>query len=95
LANERLRTIAAASAIGATFLDLNAASRAFVNAIGEEAAHAFNLKESDNTHLNDEGSIVFGRLVADLLLEKLPQLDKFFKSDCKLSCEIWGAINGN
>ncbi|KAK8047397.1 carbohydrate esterase family 12 protein [Apiospora saccharicola] len=75
LHNERLATIAAAArddpATGATttLLDLNAASLEYVNRIGSEAAHAYNLKPDDETHLDDWGSVVFGRMVADLLLE--------------------------
>ncbi|RYP78173.1 hypothetical protein DL771_000650 [Monosporascus sp. 5C6A] len=68
LHNERLATIAAAEATDTAVLDLNAASIGYVNVIGEAAAQAYNLKEGDRTHLNDWGSIVFGRMVADLLL---------------------------
>ncbi|KAK8066634.1 hypothetical protein PG997_013381 [Apiospora hydei] len=75
LQNERLATIAAAASSSnnnttetTTLLDLNAASLKYVNRIGSDAAHAYDLKEGDNTHLNDWGSVVFGRLVADLLL---------------------------
>ncbi|KAK8040927.1 hypothetical protein PG994_013934 [Apiospora phragmitis] len=74
LHNERLATIAAFSRVtnttGTTSLvDLNAASLTYVNRIGSDAAHAYDLKEGDGTHLNDWGSVVFGRMVADLLLE--------------------------
>ncbi|KAK8017307.1 Rhamnogalacturonan acetylesterase RhgT [Apiospora rasikravindrae] len=71
LHNERLATIAAArNTTGTTtLLDLNAASLTYVNRIGRDAAHAYDLKEGDSTHLNDWGSVVFGRMVADLLLE--------------------------
>ncbi|RYP51587.1 hypothetical protein DL768_003094 [Monosporascus sp. mg162] len=70
LHNERLATIAAAEATDTAVLDLNAASIDYVNAIGEAAAHSYNLKEGDRTHLNDWGSVVFGRMVADLLLRE-------------------------
>ncbi|TRX91845.1 hypothetical protein FHL15_007164 [Xylaria flabelliformis] len=85
LHDQRLATISAASTAGATYLDLNAASLAYVDAIGEDAAHAYNLKEDDNTHLNAWGSVVFGRIVADLLLEKKPELGQWIKANETMS----------
>ncbi|OHW89772.1 GDSL-like lipase acylhydrolase [Colletotrichum incanum] len=95
LANERERTIAAATATKTTYIDLNLNSRKYVQAIGEEKAHSYNLIPSDNTHLNDEGSVVFGRLVADLLLQKEKQLAQWFTPNKMLSDEIWKAINSS
>ncbi|KAK8004083.1 hypothetical protein PG989_003802 [Apiospora arundinis] len=69
LSNERQHTIAAAKQSKTPYLDLNAASKKYVNKIGSDAAHAYDLKKGDSTHLNDWGSVVFGRMVADLLLE--------------------------
>ncbi|KAK8032153.1 Rhamnogalacturonan acetylesterase RhgT [Apiospora arundinis] len=69
LFNERQHTIAAAKQSKTPYLDLNAASKKYVNRIGSDAAHAYDLKKGDSTHLNDWGSVVFGRMVADLLLE--------------------------
>ncbi|KAK8001574.1 hypothetical protein PG991_013796 [Apiospora marii] len=75
LHDERLATIAAAArdptGAATTLLDLNAASRTYVNRIGRDAAHAYNLKADDETHLDDWGSVVFGRMVADLLLKSM------------------------
>ncbi|KAI1173484.1 SGNH hydrolase-type esterase domain-containing protein [Nemania sp. FL0916] len=88
LHNERLATISAAETSNTTYLDLNAASLAYVNAIGETAAHAYNLKEGDNTHLNAWGSVVFGRLVADLLLEKKPELASWIRPNETMSALI-------
>ncbi|KAI0871246.1 SGNH hydrolase-type esterase domain-containing protein [Hypoxylon argillaceum] len=85
LHNERLETIAAASTSNTTYLDLNAASLAYVDAIGETAAHAYNLNPDDDTHLNAWGSVVFGRLVADLLLEKKPELGSWITPNATLS----------
>lgn len=85
LHDQRLATIAAAEASNTTYLDLNAASIAYVDAIGEDAAHAYNLAASDNTHLNDWGSVVFGRIVADLLLEKKPELSEWIVANETLS----------
>ncbi|KAL0943488.1 GDSL-like Lipase/Acylhydrolase [Colletotrichum truncatum] len=95
LSNERQRTIAAASQAKATYIDLNLYSRKFVQAIGETKAHSYNLKDGDNTHLNVEGSKVFGRLVDDLLIQKKPALSSWINPDKALSDEIWKAINSS
>ncbi|KAJ2985178.1 hypothetical protein NUW58_g5675 [Xylaria curta] len=88
LHEERLATIAAANSAGVAYLDLNQASLKYVNRIGGAAAHAYNLKDGDNTHLNDWGSVVFGRLVADLLLEKKPELKEWIRANETLSALI-------
>ena len=69
-------------------IDLNSESRRFVKAIGESAAHQYNLKDGDNTHLNKHGSLVFGRMVADLILDILPDLKEYFKADERMSAAI-------
>jgi hypothetical protein len=43
--------------------DLHKSSMDYVEAIGPTAAHVLNLSPSDNTHLNDDGALAFGRLV--------------------------------
>lgn len=85
LHDERLATIAAAESIDVTYLDLNQASLNYVNAIGETAAHAYNLNADDNTHLNAWGSVVFGRIVADLLLEKKADLGDWIQANQTMS----------
>ncbi|KAI0439024.1 SGNH hydrolase-type esterase domain-containing protein [Xylaria telfairii] len=85
LHEQRLATISAAEAAGAPYLDLNAASLAYVDAIGADAAHAYNLGAGDNTHLNAWGSVVFGRIVADLLLEQEPGLEQWIAANETLS----------
>ncbi|KXT13667.1 hypothetical protein AC579_4991 [Pseudocercospora musae] len=70
LANERLKTIDVAEENGVEWIDLNWASQEYCNKIGPEASWGYDLAEGDHTHLNDYGSVVFGRLVSDLLLEK-------------------------
>lgn len=95
LSNERERTIAAATETKTTYIDLNLNSRKYVQAIGETKAHSYNLVESDNTHLNAEGSVVFGRLVADLVLQKNKGLEQWFTPNKTLSDEIWKAINSS
>jgi len=72
LYHERLATQAAAKATGTRFLDLNAASMAFINSVGRGVADKYNLEDGDRTHLNAHGSVVFGRMVADLLLGHYP-----------------------
>ncbi|KAI1505825.1 GDSL-like Lipase/Acylhydrolase [Biscogniauxia marginata] len=88
LHDERLATIAAAQATKTTYLDLNQASLNYVNKIGNESAQAYNLKPDDKTHLNDHGSVVFGRILADLLLEKEAHLKQWITSNETLSDEI-------
>ena len=68
LHDERLAAIAAARETGSHFIDLNAASMGYVNAIGRDNSQVYNLAEGDRTHLNKRGERVFGRMVVDLLL---------------------------
>lgn len=95
LSHERQRTIAAANETNTTYIDLNLYSRKFVQSIGEAKAHSYNLKAGDNTHLNVEGSLVFGRIVADLLLQKEAKLAEWFNPNKTLSDEIWKAITNS
>ncbi|GKT43544.1 rhamnogalacturonate lyase [Colletotrichum spaethianum] len=88
LENERIRAIAAADAVDATYLDLNTASTNYINAIGNENGHKYDLASGDSTHLNSAGGIVFGRLVADLLLEKRTDLTEFIIENKALSDKI-------
>ncbi|KAF9485200.1 SGNH hydrolase [Pholiota conissans] len=53
-------------------LDLHAASIKYVEAIGPDAAHALNRLPDDDTHLNVNGTTVFGRMVADLMTQSFP-----------------------
>ncbi|KAI0747484.1 SGNH hydrolase [Fomes fomentarius] len=53
-------------------LDLHQRSIEYVEAIGPDAAHRLNRSPDDNTHLNANGTIVFGRLVADLMAASFP-----------------------
>ncbi|KAM0328637.1 hypothetical protein ACHAQA_005049 [Verticillium albo-atrum] len=95
LKNERLRTIAAAEETKTQWIDLYKNSKALVEAVGEQRSHdEWNLKAGDNTHLNNWGSVVFGRLVADLILEKELCLKGWIAENRTLSDEIWGEIRG-
>ncbi|CAE7011791.1 hypothetical protein CFE70_002121 [Pyrenophora teres f. teres 0-1] len=70
---------AAAKQSGANMIDLNAASTKYLNAIGADDAHKYNLNPTDNTHLNAGGSIIFGNLVAMLIDDEIPQLKSYVK----------------
>ncbi|KAL1744698.1 SGNH hydrolase [Schizophyllum fasciatum] len=65
-------TIIVADVQDAPYIDLHQASIDYVEAIGEVAAHRLNREPDDNTHLNINGTIVFGRMVADLLAARFP-----------------------
>jgi len=61
----------------------------YLNKIGPDAAHRLNLIPTDNTHLNYNGSIVFGRLVADLIRFKYTNETRgVFKGDPVLSQQL-------
>lgn len=53
------------------FVNLNAASLAFIAAIGPKPSYRYNKYHPfliDTTHLNEHGALVFSRIVADLML---------------------------
>lgn len=58
-----------AKSLGAVYADLNRVSTDYLNAIGPENGHKYNLNPDDNTHINKAGSVLFGNIVSDLLLE--------------------------
>ena len=68
---------AAAAKTGAAVIDLNGASIKYLNAIGADNAHTYNLIPTDNTHLNVAGSQVFGNLVAMLIDAEVPAVKKY------------------
>lgn len=70
---------AAATKSGAAIIDLNAASMKYLNAIGATNAATYNLNPTDFTHLNGEGSVVFGNLVAMLLKDEVQTLGQWIK----------------
>lgn len=88
LANETAKGLAVAAATGSRFIDFNKASTAYVNAIGPAAAHAYNLSPSDNTHLNLHGSVVFGRIVSDLLVAKYSDIAAYTIPNATLTALI-------
>lgn len=74
LANQTAATITAAHNTGAAFINLNRASTDYLNAIGPTDAYTYNLIPTDHTHLNVDGSIVFGGIVAELIQRDFPKL---------------------
>jgi len=79
LADVTAATKKAAELTGAVMIDLNARSTKYLNAIGSDLAHTYNLAPEDNTHLNSGASIVFGSMVAMLIDEAIPKLQKWVK----------------
>ncbi|KAI0471472.1 GDSL-like Lipase/Acylhydrolase [Xylariaceae sp. FL0804] len=95
LHDQRLATINAARATRkrtAHYLDLNRASLAYVDAIGDRAAQAYDLGGDDTTHLDDYGSVVFGRMVADLLIRREGCLERWIRPNRTLSYDLWHGI---
>lgn len=102
LADQRTYTIYAAENTSTWYVDLNQASTDYLLAIGNASAQTYDLECTDKTHLNSWGSVVFGRMVADLLLGHEPALGdvdwtappsgcltKWFVPNGTLSEDIW------
>jgi lysophospholipase L1-like esterase len=64
-------TLSVARETGTATIDLWRESIRYLEAVGEEQAMRFNLNPEDHTHLNEAGSVVFGRMVSDLLIASL------------------------
>ncbi|KAI0424506.1 SGNH hydrolase-type esterase domain-containing protein [Xylaria sp. FL1042] len=94
LHNERLAAIQAAEVTNSTIIDLNAASLAYVDAIGRDAAWAYNWGDdmADMTHLNPWGEVVFGRMVADLIIRAKYELKRWITPNETLSYDIWNNL---
>jgi lysophospholipase L1-like esterase len=72
LANETMKTLEVAKKDSRHHIDLNKASTAYVNALGQAAADKYNLSPDDRTHLNAYGGVVFARIVSDLVVAAYP-----------------------
>ncbi|KAI1451754.1 carbohydrate esterase family 12 protein [Annulohypoxylon moriforme] len=94
LHDQRLAAIAAAKATDSAIIDLNEASLKYIDAIGKAAAQKYNYGEdmSDTTHLNPHGGVVFGRMVADLIIRAEPCLEQYFTPNKTLSDLIWSDL---
>ncbi|KAJ4344108.1 hypothetical protein N0V95_006352 [Ascochyta clinopodiicola] len=67
----------AAAKSKANIIDLNGASTKYLNSIGATNAATYNLKPTDFTHMNGEGSVVFGNLVAMLIDAEVPAVKQY------------------
>ncbi|KAH0287778.1 SGNH hydrolase [Aureobasidium namibiae CBS 147.97] len=88
LAVQRNLTVSAAQTTHSRYIDLNIASVDYCNAIGPEAAWKYNLNPTDYTHLDTRGSVVFGRLVSDLLVRRFGDIGAVTRGNGTLSREI-------
>lgn len=106
LANQRTYTIYAARNTSSIYVDFNLASTEYLNAIGNASAQTYDLLCTDGTHLNSWGSVVFGRMFADLLLGHPPEVGvdvdfvpnpsayftQWFEPNATLSEDIWDGV---
>lgn len=61
-------TLAVAAELDVAYIDLNKASMAYLNAVGPVDGVKYNRIATDYTHLNPAAGIVFGNMVAELIL---------------------------
>jgi len=94
LAPQRNATIAVAQSLGSRWIDLNKASTDYCNAIGMADSWTYNLNDTldDTTHLNDHGSVVFGRIVSDLMVEKYGDIGRWTLPNRTLSFDVENGI---
>ncbi|OCL08359.1 carbohydrate esterase family 12 protein [Glonium stellatum] len=88
LAEQRTQTIAAAKSGGYDWIDLNIASENYCNGVGETASDSYNLTPDDHTHLNVQGSVVFGRMVSDLMIVEYADIRVVTQPNATLSALI-------
>ena len=69
LAPQANATISVAESLGAVYADLNRLSTDYLNSIGPDNGHKYNLNPNDNTHISKSGSVLFGNMVSELLVE--------------------------
>ncbi|KAF2431329.1 SGNH hydrolase [Tothia fuscella] len=62
------------------YIDLNKASTTYMNQIGPANAEKYNRQKDDRTHLNPHGTEVFGRMVADLIIARIPEIASAFNA---------------
>jgi lysophospholipase L1-like esterase len=62
-------TLSVASTLGDAYIDLNKTSMAYLNAVGAVSGAKYNRIPTDYTHLNPAAGIVFGNMVAELILK--------------------------
>ena len=69
------------------YIELLQTSIKYLNRIGEKAAWRLNYDGTDHTHLNNDGKIIFGRIVADLIKAKGVVSPDPFKVNATLSAQ--------
>jgi exo-poly-alpha-galacturonosidase len=66
-------------------IDLNASSKQLCEQMGKAGCQVFSpVKDDgqfDNTHLNSKGSVMFAKLVVEELVQKVPELKPYFRSE--------------
>lgn len=94
LADQRNATISLALSLRSRWIDLNKASTDYCNAIGPAASWVYNLQDvaNDTTHLDDWGSVVFGRLVSDLMVKKYKDIRFWTTPNATLTYELQHGI---
>jgi len=85
LADVSAATKDAAEQTGAYIIDLNAASTSYLNAIGPEKAAMYNLNPTDFTHLNSQGSELFGNMVAGLIEEEVREVERYVQEEKEIA----------
>ena len=81
LADVTAAAISAANETNCAYINLNKASEDYLNAIGPADAYTYNLDPTDYTHLNKEGSVVFGNLVALLMDNNVTGVEDYVKPE--------------
>ncbi|KAG8764736.1 hypothetical protein FRC12_007926 [Ceratobasidium sp. 428] len=86
------QTIAVANKLKLPLLPLLADSLAYVTKLGKTDSMKFNLDynttNKDTTHLNELGTVYFGRIVADEIKSKISALAPYIVADAALSAKI-------
>ncbi|KAF8607309.1 SGNH hydrolase [Ceratobasidium sp. AG-I] len=86
------QTIAVANKLGLPILPLLADSLAYITKLGKASSMTFNLDynttNKDTTHLNERGSLYFGRIVADEVKLKISALAPYIVANATLSASI-------
>jgi lysophospholipase L1-like esterase len=88
LANVAAAAKTAAATVGVAMLDLNAVSKKYIEAIGSANADKYNLATGDRTHLNAHGTVVFGSMVADLVVRWKSALSAYITPDAAIMQKI-------
>jgi len=80
--------LSVAKSSGAKSIDLWQSSVTYLQKIGPTSAHKLDLTSGDSTHINSHGSVVFGRMVADLIYNAVSESAPYISSDKALSKQI-------